>query len=581
MREERFEKYWIAFFTVLLLGVLLGLSVRVGYFHLVKYSRVKREHTWEPLGIRGRILDGSDKQMAVSLPAWRFYADRDGFLRKHEKAGEKERIFSQVAEVLDIPREAVVSAFSTNAEWGRTLAYSYNPGIYTSLMRNSKHISGVRIEEAAERNYSQGCRMAHVIGFLNEKGIDIAGGKKSIGVAGVEQKYESHLKGTDGFRKGVLDGCNKVDTTEREKKRLIDIPPIRGSDVYLTLDCHIQSYVETALKEVVEKVNAAGAWAIVQDVKTGAILAMATYPDFDLNAPGAAEKNVWRNAAVGVVYEPGSVMKTLTLAAALNEGLVGPLSKKDVGYGDFVYANSTLKNNASGEITVARAFKISNNVMFAKLGLELGPKRIEDYLRSFGLGNKLDIDLPGEQEGILGNSKKWDKIKPTRVPIGQGVSVTAIQMINAYSAIANGGKLMRPYVVKRIVSPAGTAVNTEPQEIGEPVSPEVTRVVRELMIDVTEGDGGTGTKARVPGYTVAGKTGTAQCVVKGTYSNTEFVASFVGFLPARAPVFSVLVTVNRPAPGFARTGGAVAAPAFKSIAAATARYLEVPPDLPE
>jgi cell division protein FtsI (penicillin-binding protein 3) len=200
-------------------------------------------------------------------------------------------------------------------------------------------------------------------------------------------------------------------------------------------------------------------------------------------------------------------------------------------------------------------------------------------MRGFGFGNKLGIDLPGEEEGILGNWRTWDKLKPTRVPIGQGVAVTGLQMVNAYSTIANGGKLMRPYVVDKIVKPNGEVVfQTKPQVLGTPIRPEVAQAIREMLIGVTE-DGGTGTRANVKGYTIAGKTGTAQHAVVGGYSSTEYFASFVGFVPARDPVFSVLVSVDRPKPQ--HTGGFVASPVFGKIAAATTRYLQVQPDLPD
>jgi len=583
MKEEAYEKAWIKGFTVALFVVLLGLGVRLGYFHLGNHSLVKKNDYTQILpGERGRIFDGSGNpvQMAVTLPAWRFYADRrNGFKASHTNEKAQARIMTRVAEVLEVPRETVESAFavSTNKLWNRTLGVSRDPDVYDALMRDSKHISGIRVQEITPRFYPQGRLMSHVIGCLY----------MDRGVTGIEKKYEDDLKGTDGLRRVKLDGRYKMDKIERKipDKDHGYIPPIHGSDIYLTLDSNIQYYVETALKETFEKFNAQSAWAIVQDVKTGAILAMAVYPDFDPNAVKPSDK--LHNNAISTQYEPGSVMKTITLAAALNERLATPDRPIDVGYGPFVYAGTTLKNNANGIISVARGFKISNNVVFAKLGLELQPQRIDTYMRDFGFGEQLEIELPGEARGIFQLPwKEWDKVKPTRVPIGQGIAVTALQMINAYSTIANGGTRMRPYLVKRIIKSTGEVYHFEPEEIGHPVRPEVAQTVRDLMIDVTEE--GTGLKARVPGYTVAGKTGTAQRwdpslgpigadgSPRGAYSTTDYYASFVGFVPAHDPVFSVLVTVYRAQPVY--TGGAVAAPAFSQIAAATARYLEVPPD---
>jgi len=579
MKEEFREKRCICIFAAGLLVALTILAGRLAFFHLANFSRLKYgDYSQTSMGIRGRIFDGSANpvQMAVSLPYWEFIADRNGFLEWHKKKERREKVLVQVSEVLGIPYEVVSTNFSAGVPWGRTLGISADPAVFDALVRNSKNVSGVKAKEIALRNYPQGRRMSHVLGFLDWQ---------SIGVAGIEQRHELHLKGTEGLTLGKQDGSNKADAGERRIPEMdyVSVSPIPGHDIYLTLDNNIQYYVETALKEAVERVNAAGAWAIVQDVHTGAILAMASYPDFDPQDRSAVPKEVWRNNAITTMYEPGSIMKTISLAAALNERLVTANTVMDVGYGDFFYARTSLKNNASGRITVARGFKISNNVIFAKLGLELGARRLEAYMRAAGFDEKLEIELPGEAKGMLDWGKRpwnrWDKVKPTRVPIGQGVSVTALQMINAYSMIANGGTLLRPYVVKQVLSSNGETIHQgERKEIGNPIRPEVAQVMRELMIDVTED--GTGTRARVPGYTVAGKTGTAQHAVRGGYSSTEFYASFVGFVPARDPVFSVLVTVDRPAPGFARTGGAVAAPAFASIATATARYLEVPPDLP-
>jgi len=228
--------------------------------------------------------------------------------------------------------------------------------------------------------------------------------------------------------------------------------------------------------------------------------------------------------------------------------------------------------------------KKSSNIACAKIGMMLGPKLLETYFRSFGFGAPLGLDLPGEEGGILLRGKDWDrdKLKIARVPIGQGVCVTAVQMVNAYSALANGGKVMKPYLIDRIVSANGEIIaQNKPTVLARPIRPEVARSVCDMLVGVTE-EGGTGKKAVVKGYSVAGKTGTAQQVVPGVgYSGTDYWASFVGFVPASNPVFCVLVTIDRPDPKKPRTGGAVAAPVFSKIATATARYLGIPPDMPD
>jgi cell division protein FtsI (penicillin-binding protein 3) len=413
--------------------------------------------------------------------------------------------------------------------------------------------------------------MSHVLCFVNKEGV---------GSAGVELKYNMYLKGIEGLIEGEKDAYQ----AELRDRRKIDVQPIAGSDVHLTLDHNIQYEVELALKEGVEKAQANGGWVVVQQIKTGAILALASYPDFEPANYNDETKDVWRNKTFSEIFEPGSVMKSFTVAAALNEGIVTPNTMFDVGEGIFFYAGKPLRDHVTGRINTTVALKKSSNIACAKMGIMLGPKRLETYLRSFGFGSPLGLDLPGEEGGILVHDKDWDrdKLKIARVPIGQGVCVTAVQMVNGYSALANGGKVMKPYLIDRIVSPKGQVVlQNKPTVLARPIRPEVAKTVCDMLIGVTE-EGGTGKKAGVKGYSVAGKTGTAQQVIPGVgYSGTDYWASFVGFVPASNPVFCVLVTIDRPDPKKPRTGGAVAAPVFSKIATTTARYLGIPPDLPD
>ena len=569
MQEGRLEKKRAIWLAAGLLLVLVYLGGRLGSYHLCDYSRSPNEATRDLLGIRGTIYDcnGSQIQMAVSLPAWQFYIDRHQINRKHKP----ELIIDTVADMLDVPREEVASRVFGTSSWGeKPLGVSSDQFVHETLVKAPKLISGVRAHDIAVRTYPHGRRMAHVIGFVNKEGV---------GSSGVEQRFENHLRGTPGIAKNKKDGRGREVRTPESTT----VQPIPGSNVHLTLDHNIQYVVEQALAEVVDQFQAESAWSIVQEVKTGKILAMATFPDFDPGNYNDVAKEVWRNHAVSMVYEPGSIMKAVSVSAALNERLVTPNTLVDAENGVFMYAGKPLRDHITGRITVSRALAASSNIVCAKLGLMLGSQRLDAYLRGFGFGNTLGIDLPGEERGLIGNWKSWDKLKPTRVPIGQGVAVTGLQMVNAYSTIANGGKLMKPYVVDRIISAEGqTVFQAQPEVLGSPIRPEVAQAVREMLIGVTEA-GGTGKRADVKGYSVAGKTGTAQHAIPkakgGGYSNTDYFASFVGFVPAREPVFCVLVSVDRPRPQ--HTGGYVAAPVFAKIAAATALYLEVPPDIPE
>lgn len=561
MQERGIQmRIWLVAAT-LFLG-LCGLAARLGYLHLGNHSKVKREYTRELLGLRGRIFDCNADQfpMAVSLPARQFFMDPKAVKKGHDVRA----ISKTVAEALGLDENDVLEKFrQPNARYIK-LGVSTSDQAF-SLLSDAKRISGIGAEELPIRSYPQGRRMAHVLGFVNNLGV---------GGAGIEQAYNRYLKGTPGLITSEMD-AGRIEIWSRRK---VHVQPIPGDDVYLTLDHNIQYEVERALKDVVEQFQAVRGWVIVQRVKTGALLAMAAYPDFEPEHYTEESGDIWRNSALAIVYEPGSIMKSVTVASALNEHLVTPNTMIDVGEGTWFYAGKPLHDHVTGLISVSTALKKSSNIACAKIGLMFKPQRLEAYLRAFNFGSKLGIEIPGEEKGILARSKDWSKLTPTRVPIGQGIAVTGLQMINAYSTLANDGKMMRPYLVDKIVSPSGEVVfQARPEILGRPVRPEVARAVREMLIGVTE-EGGTGKRATVSGYSVGGKTGTAQKAVPGGYSSTDYYASFVGFVPASAPVFSVLVTVERPRPQ--HTGGFVSAPAFSKIAAATARYLEVPPDQP-
>jgi cell division protein FtsI (penicillin-binding protein 3) len=567
--QERPEHNRVWFVAALLFCALLGLGGRLAYLHLADHSKLNDfEYSRQLLGMRGRVFDSNGTQfpMAISLTARQYFVDP----RSIKKIHDKQYIIRTVSSALKLPIDQVTECFSrTNSRYIKLGDPTCDDDAF-SLLSTNKFLSGVGSDETIVRSYPQGRRMSHVLGFVNKEGV---------GSAGVELKYNGYLKGIAGLIEGEKDAMQ----TEIRDRRKIDVQPIAGSDVHLTLDHNIQYEVESALREGIEKCQAQSGWAIVQQVNTGAILAMASFPDFEPVNYNDESKDVWRNKTFSEIYEPGSIMKSFTVASALNENLVTPNTMFDVGEGVFFWAGKPLRDHVTGRLNVTTALKKSSNIACAKIGLLLGPKRLETYFRSFGFGNPLGLDLPGEEGGILLRGKDWDrdKLKITRVPIGQGVCVTAVQMVNAYSALANGGKVMKPHVIDRIVSASGQVImKNQPTVLARPVRPEVARMVCDMLVGVTE-EGGTGKKAGVKGYSVAGKTGTAQQVGPGGYSSTDYWASFVGFVPASKPVFCVLVTIDRPDPKKPRTGGVVAAPVFSKIATTTARYLGIPPDVPE
>ena len=382
------------------------------------------------------------------------------------------------------------------------------------------------------------------------------------------------LKGSSGYL------ATEVDARRRELylKRERFVKPVEGGNVTLTVDQNIQYMVEKTLDETLAEHNAKGAWIIVQRVRTGEILAMASRPGYDLNEFRFSSGSDRLNRAIGYVYEPGSTFKALTMGAAINEGIVTKDTVFDCENGTWIYKRRPLRDyHPYGKLSVEDGLKKSSNILTAKLAVSLGDKKFYDYLRAFRLGRPTGVDLPGEEGGILHPVSKWSGISSTRIAIGQGVAVTALQMLGVYCTIANDGYMMKPYVIKRIESSDGKIVYTgNPEIIARPITSKTASTMCDMLARVTE-KGGTGRRARVDGITVAGKTGSAQKPIAGGYSDTAHIASFVGFLPAEDPEFAMIVVVDDPQP--IHTGGRVAGPAFGAIAGQVARYLDVAPSI--
>jgi cell division protein FtsI (penicillin-binding protein 3) len=278
------------------------------------------------------------------------------------------------------------------------------------------------------------------------------------------------------------------------------------------------------------------------------------------------------NRAIGVNFEPGSTLKAAAFAAALNEGIVTPETVFDCENGSWFYKGRPLRDvSAQKHLTVADGIQKSSNILTAKMSLMLGNERLYSYLRAFGIGAQLGIDLPGEEAGIFHAPERWYGISPTRIPIGQGVATTALQILTVFSTIANDGYRMRPYVVRRIRTADGDViVENQPSVAARVIRSDTAATMRHLLQRVTE-TGGTGTRARIPGVDVAGKTGTAQKPGPGGYSNTDYIATFAGFFPADDPVISMVIVADEPRP--VTGGGRVAAPAFATIGQEISRYM--------
>ncbi len=557
--HERLLHWRMWFVGLLLILAMAGLTGRLCFLHLSDLDPVTRPWEMKLIARRGTIYDrnGSSNPMAVSLSFHQAFIDPLAVKPRHSKLA----IAGLLSERLGLELDRVLICFNATNSRHQLLPPLVDDRICREIATN-KSISGVGWEDRVVRTYPQGHRMANVIGFVNKE-------REPEGGAGLELVYNAKMKGINGRIEGEKNAMQQ----EVPDRRTAYIPPIDGASIYLTLDDNIQYVVENELQRVAQEFRATGAWAIVEKVDTGEILAMASYPTYDPNRYNEYGSMDWRNLAIGVNYEPGSTMKSFTIAAGLNERAILPETRMDVGRGTWFFAGHVLHDHVEGVIDTGVALSKSSNIFCARVGLMLGERRLKAYQRAFGFGERVGIDLPGEERGLQ-QSGKWGELATSRIAIGQGVAVTGMQMLNGYCCLANGGRLMKPYVVSRIVDSQGTELQrNQPQVMARPIRPEVAATICRMLIGVTE-EGGTATRAKVINYTVAGKTGTAQIPENGQYSSSEYWASFVGFLPAEKPVFGVLVVVERPHPQ--HMGGFVAAPVFARIAEATAKYLEVP-----
>ncbi len=518
---------------------------------------------------RGKIYDRNGIPLALSEPGWRISIDPN-FSYTFEKHRDFDPTCKRIAELVGKNAADVKNDFCTKTNTKYVVqGETYDSSALNLETDKNHYLRGVKLEKTGRRVYPHGNILAHILGFLSydNKG-DITGN------GGIEQAYNKYLKGTDGYIRGIKTGRGK----ELRERRISEVPQIDGNNIYLTIDSQIQRIVYSAMTNAVTEWNADGGRAIVQMVKTGEILAMVSLPDYDPAVWRKTDSKLFINRCISHQYDPGSTMKAVTVAAAMQTGIITTNTTYDVGKGSWYYGGHRLRDHCYGEIDIPTVIKKSSNIASAMIALQIGNKRFENYLRAFGFGEKTEIDLPGEALGMLTKSEKWEAVKPTRIAIGQGISVTPLQMINAYSTIANGGNRMRPYIMDRIETEDGDLLmKNEPKIMMTPISGETAAQLREMLKGVIL-PGGTATRAKIPGYTVAGKTGTAQMIKPaGGYYDHNHWASFIGFLPAEEPVFSVLVLLDNPTKlQQSHDGGVSAAPAFSVIAGKIARYLEIP-----
>jgi cell division protein FtsI (penicillin-binding protein 3) len=496
-------------------------------------------------GLRGDLLDRRGNKLAASEDAATIYATPYQVKNPPQTA-------AKLAPILDEKKGEVLEALT--AEGG----FSYlaqKVDLSTATKVEALNLEGIGELPDSRRTYPQGEMAGQVIGAV---------GSENQGLTGLEQGEEQVLGGSDGERRILNDALG-------EPIRLETVSEAEdGEDIELTLDPVIQQRTEEVLNGVGETYSPKGATAIVVDPRSSQVLAMANWPPVNPEDLSEASSEDLLNKATGFTYEPGSTFKAFTVSAALMEKLVTPATEFVLAP-QIQVADRTIEDaeaRGTETMSVARILAQSSNVGAVTIGLEVGAKKFSEWIDRFGFGRPTGVQYPAEEQGIVPTLDEYSGSTMGNLPIGQGISVTPMQMVAGYTAIANGGRLRPPQLIKRI----GDESVHEPRG-KRVISPEVAEQVREMLEGVLAA-GGTASEVSVPGYTLAGKTGTAQVAENGTYSETKYVASFIGFAPARNPQLLAAVIVDEPQGEI--YGGSVAAPAFGQIAEFALPYLGVP-----
>lgn len=449
-------------------------------------------------------------------------------------------------------------------------AISFSPDEIKPKARGSASIrnaasGAIFAEEDQMRFYPSQRLAAHVLGFVSS-------GEEQTGLSGVEFAFNTDLSGIPGWRKTEMDKHQRELVAYRDQ----DVEPRDGLNLILTLDAGLQNIVESELAEAMEKHSPISASCIMVRPRTGEILAMATLPNFDPNQPGHSPMDALRNRVISDTAEPGSTFKIVVVTAGLDQRAVSFNEPIDCEHGHFYFAGRLLHDHEPfGLLTVENVITKSSNIGAAKIGIRLGDQKLIEYIQKFGFGKRTDIPLPGEVPGTVHPLKDWSKVSIAQIPMGQGVTVTPLQMVIAMSAIANKGLLMRPMLADRLEDPSGKLVaKYEPQAVRQIASPKTIKEMVAALKTVATRDG-TAEQAGLDHYTVAGKTGTAEKVEHGQYVRKYF-SSFIGFFPADNPEVCISVVMDEPKEGY--YGGKVAAPVFHDIAERAANYLDLKPE---
>lgn len=549
----------------LLAFVYCILGARLFYIQVIRASffkpiAAKRNVKIPLLAKRGTIYDRNGKKLAVSVDAYDIYVDPTEIKNKADVAG-------RLAPLIGYDRSRLLDIFSKR---GRFTYLRRRADVQLWAKIKELKLPGVGANPTMKRVYPGGTLAAHIIGFTDVDGI---------GIEGLERVYDRTLRGCDGYIEAEIDARRNIIPVSRKER----VEPVNGKDITLTIDSTLQHCLEMELEKTYKAHSAVGASAVVIDPKTGEILALANMPTYNPNDVAGSGASDRRNRAVTDLYEPGSTLKTMTVCGALEDKAI---STSDTFYcrGSMRIGRRTVQCslhapflNGHGSCNAAKTLRYSCNMAAAGIGLRMGKEKLHEYESAFGLYENPDSGLPGEQCGWRDRWQDWPDVRVANIAFGQGIAVTPVQLAKAYSAVANGGLMMRPFIVKEITGLDGKPEMTfSPRVVRRVISKETACLVSEMLRGVVAG--GTGKTARVEGYRVAGKTGSAQkaSTTGRGYVGGKFIASFVGFLPVTDPRVVILVAVDEPKG--THWGATVAAPVFQQVAREAMWRMKVPPD---
>lgn len=551
------------FVLIFFIFVFLSITIRLFYWQVVRaqeLSDMGQAQYGQVIKLnptRGEIMTSDNYAIAANKLSYLVFANP----KEVKKVGEES---DQLASLLDVDSASISALLSLDRYW---VPLKSEVDAKDKEKIDGLKIPGVGFQEQYVRFYPEASTAAKLLGFV---GKDQNGNDK--GYFGLEGYYDRQLRGKEGLAVQIHDAFGQPILAKMNDT----VGKVDGRNLILHVDRTIQFLLDRDLKEGVDEYGAASGMAVVMDPKTGGILAMSSFPNFDPRDYQDYSNDLYRNPLITDTYEPGSTFKPLVMASAIDAGLVRADTKCGICAGPVTigdYQIHTWNDEYTANESMTDVIIHSDNTGMVFVGRKLGLDRLFDYFDKFGIGDMTGIDLQGEEDDVLRPKNEWYPIDQATATFGQGITVTPIELLTAFSAIANDGKRMEPHVVAAVQTPEGNQISIPPKILDQPISEKASKVITEMMVDAV--NKGEAKFARLKGYRIAGKTGTAQIPVAGHYDPNKTIASFIGFAPADDPKFLMLVIINRPTTSI--YGAETAAPIFFKVAKNILTYYGIPP----